>query len=371
MKRIAMLLIAAIALTNNAGLAGVPERTASWTTLEVPPEHAAMGQVYYVKYPAHSAQVTFVSNAPIERLVGTSHAVVGYLVAEMENEKPTGRILAGAFRLPVASFETGIAMRDGHLRGRMFLNADEYPEITVLVNGSDNVTPMSHDDGVTEYSQTLRGDLTIKSTTKAGLVSASVRFMKGSDETKPAGKGDVAVLKCSYSVKRSEFDVGPNFMPHDLVDTMEIEQFVVMSTVSADESAVEQGGDPGAARFAVLYNDFDDADRAFAMADSYIEEQSENPKALIALVWSVILADSENGRCQDLAMRAALQAVDITDAKDADILSAVAFLHAEKNELGKAVEWQRKAVAHKETSKHPDRIEMMMKRYEAELAQSN
>ncbi len=125
MIRLVMSLIVLAMFWVGSSAAEVAKRTDSWTTLEVPPEHARLGRVYYVKYPPHSAQVTFVSDAPIERIVGTSNAVVGYVVAEMENDRPTGRIVAGAFLLAVSSIDSGISMRNGHLRGRMFFNAAE------------------------------------------------------------------------------------------------------------------------------------------------------------------------------------------------------------------------------------------------------
>ena len=104
MVRLVLLCVAVSIVLGGTSVAEVAERSDSWTTLRVPAEHAQLGRVYYVKYPAHSAQVTFVSDAPIERIVGTSNAVVGYVVAEIKDDQPTGRIVAGAFRLPVKSF---------------------------------------------------------------------------------------------------------------------------------------------------------------------------------------------------------------------------------------------------------------------------
>lgn len=370
MVRLVMSLIALSMVLVGSSAAEVPERTDSWTTLEVPPEHADLGRVYYVKYPPHSAQVTFVSDAPIERIVGTSNAVVGYLVAEIENDRPTGRIIAGAFRLPVASFDTGIPMRNNHLRGRMFFNAAEFPEIQIAVKGSEEVSVVKGGDESATYDLTLIGDLTIRDVTREGRVPTRVTFLVGSEKTKPVGDGDVLVMRCSYSVKRSEYNVGAGFMPPDLVDTMEMDQFIVLSTVSADEAARKEGADPTGKKFAVLYNDFDDKERAFAMGEAFLQNHRGDADVLNAFAWDLVLTDGENEQCFELAMKAAMRAVELTHEKNADMLSTVAFLHSEKQEFEKALAWQRKAVDHKESSENPERVEQMMKRYESALAKS-
>ena len=164
--RFTLLLALVIAIAAAPVAADVAERTDSWTTLAVPDAHAKLGRVYYVKYPPHSAQITFTSDAPLERIVGTSNAVVGYLVAEVANDEPTGKILAGAFRVPVTSFDTGIPLRDEHLRGPYFLNAAQHPEIMVEVTGSTSVAAGAKDEKSATYDVKLAGALTMRGVTK-------------------------------------------------------------------------------------------------------------------------------------------------------------------------------------------------------------
>ena len=370
MLRLVMSFVAVSTLLVASSAAEVAKRTDSWTTLAVPAEHAKLGRVYYVKYPPHSAQVTFISDAPLERIVGTSNAIVGYLVAEIQDDKPTGRIVAGAFRLPVRSFDTGIPMRNGHLRGGFFLNAAEYPEIQVAINGSEAVVVTKEEDESATYDLTLIGDLTIRDVTKEGRVPARVTFLKGSEKTKAAGAGDVLAMRCSYSVKRTEYNIAPSFMPADLADEMQIDQFVILTTVSAEEEAREQGADPAGKKFTVLYRDFDDKEGAFTMAEAFLQSNHGNADVLNAFAWEVVMTDGQNQQCGEFAMKAAMRAVELTNEENADMLSTVAFLYSERQELEKAIAWQRKALDHKDSSENPEGVEKMMKRYEAALANS-
>ena len=82
------------------------------------------------------------------------------------------------------------------------------------------------------------------------------------------------------------------------------------------------------------------------------------------------MTDGKDERCGEVAMQAAQRAVKITDEKQADMLSTVAFLYSERGEYEQAVAWQRKAVEHKESSANPQGVERMMQRYEAALASS-
>ena len=76
--------------------AAAPDRTPSGATLVVPAEHASLGTVYFVEA-GPDVQVTFTSDAPVERIVGTSSAVVGYAVVADDPATAGAPIVAGAF----------------------------------------------------------------------------------------------------------------------------------------------------------------------------------------------------------------------------------------------------------------------------------
>ena len=226
---------AACLLPASVTSADVPPRTLSGTTLVVPAEHATLGRVYYVRYPSHTGQITFTSDAPIEIIVGTSSRVVGYAVIEERDGTPTGRLLAGGFRLPVRSLDSGIPLRNEHMQQENFLDADNYPDITFAITGSDDLRQVSAGDDATTYTMTLHGDMMIRGVTNSIEMPAEITLMPASDMTRNAGPGDVMALRCSYKIQRSAFGVAPRFVSSELLDTIKLDQRLILTTVSRDD----------------------------------------------------------------------------------------------------------------------------------------
>ena len=102
------LLTLGAALLSGPTLAEPPfaARTRDNRTLEVRPEHAELGRVYYA-LPGRDRQIYFESKAPFETFTGHTAEVLGYAVAP-----PGGPPLAGEWQIPVGSLRTGIARRD-------------------------------------------------------------------------------------------------------------------------------------------------------------------------------------------------------------------------------------------------------------------
>jgi polyisoprenoid-binding protein YceI len=81
------------------------------------------------------SRATFVSDAPLDTMVGKTNKVSGTLIVDPKDISQT----KGSFRVPVASLRTGNDLRDEHLRGDGWLDAKKYPriefEITEVVLG--------------------------------------------------------------------------------------------------------------------------------------------------------------------------------------------------------------------------------------------
>lgn len=111
-------------------------------------------------------RVQFTSDAPLERMTGTSSAVSGSFTVDPANVSAA----RGSVEVRVSTLRTGIDLRDEHLRSDTWLNAAAYPtarfEIT-SVSGASTLTAN------TEARVTLRGQFTIHGRSHA--VSASAR----------------------------------------------------------------------------------------------------------------------------------------------------------------------------------------------------
>ncbi|MBI3142967.1 MAG: YceI family protein [Bacteroidetes bacterium] len=88
-----------------------------------------------------------------------------------------------------ASINTGIAMRDDHLRSKDYFDSDKFPSMT-FVGSSCSIK-----DGVI----TLTGKLTIKD--KSKIISMPVGT---------STKGDLTIYSASFQIDRKEFGVGGN-----------------------------------------------------------------------------------------------------------------------------------------------------------------
>ncbi|MEC9374205.1 MAG: YceI family protein [Planctomycetota bacterium] len=227
----ALLATAALAAASTA-FAAAPERTESGNTLQVASEHAARGIVYHV-HAGKDAQATFTSDAPLEHIKGTSNRLVGYATWDPS----TTKLVAGEFLLPVASLDTGIPMRDEHLQGSRWLDAEAHPDLHFSVSDSKNVTKGKSTDAFTTYELTLVGDMTIKGVTKTIEVPARITLMPESDATRSRFPGDLMAIRATYDIVLADFGVTDQVIQMGKVaDVVTIENVLFMSTVSPDDA---------------------------------------------------------------------------------------------------------------------------------------
>ncbi|GMV88877.1 MAG: hypothetical protein AMXMBFR81_18080 [Chthonomonas sp.] len=142
-----------------------------------------------------AAQVfTFESEAELEDFTGLTHKVTGNLSFDPKAKTGSGRIV-----VDIASIDTGIPMRNDHLRSATWFDAAKYPTATF------ETTKVAHKSGDT---YTVTGKLTVKGVTKTITVPATVKYMPQSETTQRAGfKGDVLQVKTSFKVTLKDYNV--------------------------------------------------------------------------------------------------------------------------------------------------------------------
>lgn len=112
------------------------------------------------------SRVQFTSDAPLERMTGTSSAVSGSF--EVDPAALTGA--HGSVAVRVASIRTGIDLRDEHLRSETWLDATRFPNATFELERVTGATALTQG---TEARVTLHGRFTVHGRTRA--VSATAR----------------------------------------------------------------------------------------------------------------------------------------------------------------------------------------------------
>ena len=194
---------------------------------EVPSKIATQGVVYHT-ITEKQTQVTFTSKAPLENIVGKSNAVVGYAVAG-STESPA-ELLGAHWILPVESLATGIPLRDDHLYHE-WLDSESYPNISFVLTSVENIKLVKEGDGFSTWTLSLNGKMSLHGVTKEIHVDdAKLSFLAESEKTEKIAEGDLCFLKCTYSIKMSDFGIHHKDVPEKVSDEIKLSQMLRMST---------------------------------------------------------------------------------------------------------------------------------------------
>lgn len=137
---------------------------------------------------------TFDSEAQFENFTGQTHKVTGMIKFDPKAKTGNGRL-----EIDLASIDTGIPLRNEHLRGEMWFNTAKHPKAIF------ETTSVKHKAG-DKYEVT--GKLTIHGVTKTVKTECIVRYLPQSDATKKAMfAGDVVNLKTAFNVRLADFGV--------------------------------------------------------------------------------------------------------------------------------------------------------------------
>ncbi len=140
-----------------------------------------------------SGKATFISDAPLETMEGTTSKVAGSLEVDPADISTT----KGQFKAPVASLRTGNDLRDEHLQGDGWLDAQNSPhlhfEITEIVLGKKSSTELKHGK---DAKVEVKGKFTAHGVTKDVMAKGTVRW-----------SGDTIRVKASFPVKLTDHDI--------------------------------------------------------------------------------------------------------------------------------------------------------------------
>lgn len=155
----------------------------------------AAEKTYKIGGGRESMQIATVESiTDFETFTGTTHKVSGSV--KFDKAK---RSLSGKISIDVASIKTGIDLRNEHMRGEMWMNAEKFKSITFVVTKSKHVKANEYD---------VTGKFTMHGVTKTITVRATINDRDESDASTAAGfKGDVLQLKVKFKIKLSDYGV--------------------------------------------------------------------------------------------------------------------------------------------------------------------
>ncbi len=153
---------------------------------------------------ASGSRIQFVSDAPLERITGTSSTVAGELTID-----PTDLSSARGFvTVSVASLETANDLRDEHLHGDGWLDAAAHPEARFEITSVTGAAALTPGEVV---RVTLHGNFTIHGHTNAITATAQVRWLVASDELRADGiTGDLIRAQAQFSIELPDYGVSVN-----------------------------------------------------------------------------------------------------------------------------------------------------------------
>lgn len=170
----------------------------------VNPCHAKMGTVFHVADPMGRNTVTFKSEAPLEDIIGTSNQVTGYVVFDPANP---ARGAKGQLSVPVASLQTGIPLRDEHLRSQDWLDAGSSPDITFSIDEVKDVRIVKDSAASKTFDARLVGVLSLHGRSKRLEVPARVTYLRENAQTQTKRPGNLVAGRTSFDVALKDFDV--------------------------------------------------------------------------------------------------------------------------------------------------------------------
>lgn len=168
------------------------------------PCHAKRGTVFFVSDPMSRNTVTFSSRAPLEDIIGTTNSIAGYLVFDPKNPD---KGMVGSFSVPVASLDTGIPLRDEHLRSAQWLNEKAHPDITFAIERTDKIRLVKKGPGFATYDVTVSGSFTVNGVTRKIDIEARLVYLEESDRTRQKMPGNLLATRATFKVPLADHQV--------------------------------------------------------------------------------------------------------------------------------------------------------------------
>ena len=174
----------------------------------------AAPQSFDFKDPKGINNAGFKLDAPLESINGTASGISGMVTFDPENPVTTqGKIVVDTGSLMVPN-----SMQRGHMLSDKWLDAAKFPEITFESKEFKNVKT----DGNTTTAD-VTGTFTLKGISKELTVPVKLTYLKDKlGDRMPNTKGDLLVIRASFSIKRGDFNINPGQYEDKVSDVIEL-----------------------------------------------------------------------------------------------------------------------------------------------------
>jgi polyisoprenoid-binding protein YceI len=143
-------------------------------------------------------QFTWVSEAPMENIKGSSEGVTGTLTIDPQDLSK----LRGTVRTASATMKTGNATRDRHLLSSEWIDAARYPQIAFTITGMKDVKTSG---AVATGNAT--GNFSLHGVTKAMTVPFKLTYVPENDKTRMRAPGDLMMVNADFTISLKDFNI--------------------------------------------------------------------------------------------------------------------------------------------------------------------
>jgi len=171
-------------------------------------------QTFDFKDPKGVNNAVFNLDAPLEAITGSANGVSG--TVKFDAEKPaatTGTIVVAAESLHVPN-----SMMKEHMHGGQWLDVARHKEISFEAKELKNVKT----DGNKTTAEAV-GTITLKGVSKDMTVPVTLTYLKDKLSLRvPNLKGDLLVIRSTFTIKRSDFGINPGAPTDKVSDEIEL-----------------------------------------------------------------------------------------------------------------------------------------------------
>ncbi|HEX9997064.1 MAG TPA: YceI family protein [Abditibacterium sp.] len=188
-------------------------------------------RVYFANDPVGRNVVAVVSRAPLETMLTRTGAVQAQVKINPQNvlDKPVARFL-----IDVNSFETGIKMRDEHMKSPEWIDTAKYPTATftllkALPPAGTTSIPLSVGRGAME----VEGELEFHGVKKIVRANVAVSLIPETEATKARLAGEMLHITATFPLKLDDFGVKiPEMAKLKIANVQDVQVDVFVSTGS-------------------------------------------------------------------------------------------------------------------------------------------
>jgi len=174
----------------------------------------AAPQTFDFKDPKGINNAGFKLDAPLEAINGSASGISGTVTFDLEHPGATkGKIIVATASLMLPN-----PMQKQHMLGDKWLDATRFPEISFESKAFKNVQTA----GDTTTAD-VTGTFTLKGVSRELTVPVKLTYLKDKlGERVPNQKGDLLVIRASFTIKRGDFNINPGQFEDKVSDAIEL-----------------------------------------------------------------------------------------------------------------------------------------------------